>query len=79
MSLGMRSDQYCMTLRDVDECALGLHNCSKIAECTNLEVGYTCKCPADYIDGNPEVVRSLLLTSSSSGGSIPTTYIPFVT
>ncbi|VDN17723.1 unnamed protein product [Gongylonema pulchrum] len=38
-------DTLCLKMRDVDECALGLTNCS---------VGYECRCPEGYIDGNPE-------------------------
>jgi hypothetical protein len=52
--MGLQADQFCLSIRDIDECALGLNNCSKIAECTDLEVGYTCRCPAGYIDGQPE-------------------------
>lgn len=53
MSMGMSADTLCLNLRDVDECALGLTNCSGVAECTNLPVGYACKCPNNFIDGNP--------------------------
>ncbi|KAK6049468.1 calcium binding EGF domain protein [Cooperia oncophora] len=38
---------------DVNECALGLHNCSAAAICTDLKNGYECKCPDGYTDGNP--------------------------
>uniref|UniRef100_A0A914R675 EGF-like domain-containing protein n=1 Tax=Parascaris equorum TaxID=6256 RepID=A0A914R675_PAREQ len=30
--------------QDVDECALGLHNCSAAAICTDLHIGYKCTC-----------------------------------
>jgi hypothetical protein len=44
---------WCMALDDVNECALGLHDCSAVATCINLKIGYTCECFADYKDGNP--------------------------
>ncbi|CAG9540270.1 unnamed protein product [Cercopithifilaria johnstoni] len=44
---------YCLLLQDVDECALGLTNCSAVAVCTNLRIGYKCRCPDGYVDGNP--------------------------
>uniref|UniRef100_F1KPJ6 Transmembrane cell adhesion receptor mua-3 n=1 Tax=Ascaris suum TaxID=6253 RepID=F1KPJ6_ASCSU len=47
-------DALCLKLRDVDECALGLTNCSGVAECIDKAVGYECRCPEGYIDGNPE-------------------------
>ncbi|GMS89863.1 hypothetical protein PENTCL1PPCAC_12038, partial [Pristionchus entomophagus] len=47
-------DALCMNLRDVNECALGLTNCSGVAECTDKPLGYECKCPEGYIDGNPD-------------------------
>ncbi|KAF7632829.1 hypothetical protein Mgra_00007760 [Meloidogyne graminicola] len=55
MSLGYASDQYCLSTRDVDECALGLHNCSSYAICTNLPEGYQCQCPPGWEDGNLEL------------------------
>ncbi|CAD5215235.1 unnamed protein product [Bursaphelenchus xylophilus] len=36
-------------------CTLGLHNCSKVADCIMLEEDYTCKCWDGYNDTNPEV------------------------
>jgi hypothetical protein len=54
-SLGYSSDQYCLSLYDVDECAMGLHNCSSYAICTNLPEGYTCQCPLGWEDGNLEL------------------------
>jgi hypothetical protein len=54
-SLGLSADHYCLAVRDVDECALGLHNCSSYAICTNLPDGYSCQCPAGWEDGNPEL------------------------
>uniref|UniRef100_A0A8R1EUP2 EGF-like domain-containing protein n=1 Tax=Caenorhabditis japonica TaxID=281687 RepID=A0A8R1EUP2_CAEJA len=53
-ALGMGDDTLCMHVRDVDECALGLNNCSGVAHCIDKAVGYTCKCPDGYIDGNPD-------------------------
>lgn len=44
---------YCLNTRDIDECFLGLHNCSSVANCTDLKIGYTCACQTGYIDGNP--------------------------
>uniref|UniRef100_A0A913I4D2 EGF-like domain-containing protein n=1 Tax=Strongyloides stercoralis TaxID=6248 RepID=A0A913I4D2_STRER len=52
-STGLPPDTFCMNIRDVNECALGLTNCSGIAECTDKIIGYECKCPDTYIDGNP--------------------------
>ncbi|KHN76197.1 Transmembrane cell adhesion receptor mua-3 [Toxocara canis] len=49
-----QTDTLCLKLRDVDECALGLTNCSGVAECIDKAVGYECRCPEGYIDGNPE-------------------------
>lgn len=51
--LGLSDDTYCMDPRDINECALGLTNCSGIAICTDLPFGYECKCPAGYEDGIP--------------------------
>uniref|UniRef100_A0A1I7VU29 Transmembrane matrix receptor MUP-4 n=1 Tax=Loa loa TaxID=7209 RepID=A0A1I7VU29_LOALO len=45
---------YCLRLQDVDECALGLTNCSAVAICTDLRNGYQCRCPDGYVDGNPD-------------------------
>ncbi|KAI1732442.1 adhesion G protein-coupled receptor E2 [Ditylenchus destructor] len=51
VSLGLSSSQ-CMNPQDV--CALGLHNCSKVAICTPKPPGdYTCSCPPNYVDGDP--------------------------
>ncbi|KAE9418454.1 hypothetical protein Angca_009775 [Angiostrongylus cantonensis] len=46
-------DTICLRHIDVDECALGLHNCSAAAICTDLKPGYECRCPDGYTDGNP--------------------------
>ncbi|KHJ44769.1 EGF-like domain protein [Trichuris suis] len=46
-------DTYCLAIRDVDECALGLTNCSAVAICKNEDEGYSCSCPPGYVDGNP--------------------------
>uniref|UniRef100_A0A0G4HGZ5 EGF-like domain-containing protein n=1 Tax=Chromera velia CCMP2878 TaxID=1169474 RepID=A0A0G4HGZ5_9ALVE len=32
------------TCRDIDECALGLHNCAEKAKCSNTEGSFTCSC-----------------------------------
>lgn len=53
-ALMLGDDTLCMHVRDVDECALGLNNCSGVAHCIDRAVGYTCKCPDGYIDGNPD-------------------------
>lgn len=52
--VGLSEDVLCMHVRDVDECALGLTNCSGVAQCIDRAIGYTCKCPDGYIDGNPD-------------------------
>lgn len=36
---------YCLRLQDVNECALGLTNCSAVAVCIDLPIGYKCRCP----------------------------------
>ncbi|GMT19358.1 hypothetical protein PFISCL1PPCAC_10655, partial [Pristionchus fissidentatus] len=46
-------DAICLRTIDVDECALGLHNCSAAAICTDKKIGYDCRCPEGYTDGNP--------------------------
>uniref|UniRef100_A0A7E4VNX4 Transmembrane cell adhesion receptor mua-3 n=1 Tax=Panagrellus redivivus TaxID=6233 RepID=A0A7E4VNX4_PANRE len=53
LSIGMDEDTICLGIRDINECALGLHNCSGVADCIDLPLGYTCKCPDGYVDGNP--------------------------
>lgn len=53
VSSGLHPDAYCLHGRDVDECSLGLHNCSSVATCIDLKIGYTCACPTGYVDGNP--------------------------
>uniref|UniRef100_A0AC35TFU5 EGF-like domain-containing protein n=1 Tax=Rhabditophanes sp. KR3021 TaxID=114890 RepID=A0AC35TFU5_9BILA len=50
--VGLAVDTFCMNIRDIDECKLGLTNCSGIAECTDKAIGYSCACPTGYIDGN---------------------------
>ncbi|KAI6183966.1 hypothetical protein M3Y97_00545400 [Aphelenchoides bicaudatus] len=50
--VGLANDVWCLRAQDVDECALGLHNCSAIAQCTNRRIGFECSCPKGYIDGN---------------------------
>ncbi|KAI6201465.1 hypothetical protein M3Y96_00844600 [Aphelenchoides besseyi] len=51
--LGMKEDTMCLNLIDVDECALGLTNCSGVAVCEDHRIGYSCACPEGYVDGNP--------------------------
>ncbi|OZC08479.1 hypothetical protein X798_04540 [Onchocerca flexuosa] len=47
-------DTLCLKMRDIDECALGITNCSGVAECVDKTIGYECHCPEGYVDGNPE-------------------------
>lgn len=47
-------DILCLKMRDIDECALGITNCSGVAECVDKAIGYECHCPEGYVDGNPE-------------------------
>ncbi|VDN07984.1 unnamed protein product [Thelazia callipaeda] len=51
----IQSKIKCLLPEDVDECALGLHNCSAVAICTDLPNGYECRCPEGYVDGNPKL------------------------
>lgn len=37
-------EHFCLNIRDVDECALGLTNCSGVALCKDLPIGYSCSC-----------------------------------
>uniref|UniRef100_A0A915PRP0 Uncharacterized protein n=1 Tax=Setaria digitata TaxID=48799 RepID=A0A915PRP0_9BILA len=46
-------DMRCLRLEDINECLLGLTNCSAVAICTDLPIGYKCRCPLGYVDGNP--------------------------
>lgn len=50
---GLTAETVCLKPGDVNECLLGLHNCSSVAICHDLPVRYTCECPAGYVDGNP--------------------------
>lgn len=43
VSIGLLPEQYCLLAVDIDECALGLDDCSSAADCINLRNGYTCK------------------------------------
>lgn len=47
-------DVMCLRSVDVNECLLGLHNCSPAAICTDKKLGYDCKCQEGYVDGNPD-------------------------
>ncbi|XP_053955378.1 fibrillin-2 isoform X2 [Anastrepha ludens] len=53
---------YCF---DVDECALGLHNCGKAMLCENLNGSFTCICPPGFALGLPPVYASLRALLSS--------------
>ncbi|CAD6188433.1 unnamed protein product [Caenorhabditis auriculariae] len=46
-------DAICLRSIDVNECALGTHNCSPAAQCIDKKIGYECKCLEGYEDGNP--------------------------
>ena len=37
----------CIT--DIDECTLGVHGCSRNAECINTEGSYTCSCQHGFV------------------------------
>ncbi|KAI6194473.1 hypothetical protein M3Y96_01128600 [Aphelenchoides besseyi] len=54
VAAGLPADVLCLRAADVNECALGLHNCSVIAQCIDHRFGYSCACPEGYVDGNPE-------------------------
>uniref|UniRef100_A0A915AKQ6 Transmembrane cell adhesion receptor mua-3 n=1 Tax=Parascaris univalens TaxID=6257 RepID=A0A915AKQ6_PARUN len=55
LEAGFPKESYCLKPQDVDECALGLHNCSAAAICTDLHIGYKCTCAEGYTDGNPSL------------------------
>uniref|UniRef100_A0A183FQQ6 VWFA domain-containing protein n=1 Tax=Heligmosomoides polygyrus TaxID=6339 RepID=A0A183FQQ6_HELPZ len=44
-------DAICMRHSDVNECALGLHNCSAAAICIDTKLGYDCRCPDGCFGG----------------------------
>lgn len=50
---GLEQSTLCLAQTDVNECALGLTNCSGVAICEDHRLGYKCSCPDGYIDGNP--------------------------
>jgi hypothetical protein len=50
---GIDQSTLCLSVIDVNECALGLTNCSSAAICEDLKIGYKCSCPAGWVDGNP--------------------------
>uniref|UniRef100_A0A0K8V5N2 Fibrillin-2 n=1 Tax=Bactrocera latifrons TaxID=174628 RepID=A0A0K8V5N2_BACLA len=60
---------------DVDECALGLHNCGVGMLCENLNGSYTCICPPGFALGLPPVYATLraLLSSIQPASSFATT------
>ncbi|MFH4974923.1 hypothetical protein AB6A40_001632 [Gnathostoma spinigerum] len=62
-------DVHCVKTIDVNECALGLHNCSAVAICTDLPNGYKCECPEGYTDGGspPGRVCAALLCGLCNG------------
>lgn len=37
-------ESICRRQSDIDECALGLHNCSAAAICIDKKIGYECQC-----------------------------------
>ena len=43
---------------DVDECSVRSHDCSKNAECLNIEGGYNCQCSIGYT-GNGKVCEGI--------------------
>ena len=45
---------------DVNECSLGLHNCSEFSVCVNTFGGYTCKCNTGYKQTNPYECEGIL-------------------
>lgn len=49
---GYEPQAYCLGLADVDECALGITDCSGDAICTDLRDGYKCECREGFTDGN---------------------------
>ena len=55
VAAGLRPEQICLLAVDVNECLLGLHNCTSVAQCVDLRAGYSCKCPADFVDQNPSM------------------------
>ncbi|KAI1731796.1 calcium-binding EGF domain-containing protein [Ditylenchus destructor] len=50
LHVGLHPDTACLNIQDVNECALKLTNCTDVAICTDLKIGYTCACPSDYKD-----------------------------
>lgn len=45
------SSSFCVSLLDVDECALGNHNCSAAETCYNIQGSFRClsfECPSNY-------------------------------
>ncbi|XP_036337585.1 fibrillin-1-like [Rhagoletis pomonella] len=62
---------YCF---DVDECALGLHNCGKGMLCENLNGSFTCICPQGFALGLPPVYASLRALLSSYHPAAPKSY-----
>uniref|UniRef100_A0A0K0DXB5 Phosphoglycerate mutase (2,3-diphosphoglycerate-independent) n=1 Tax=Strongyloides stercoralis TaxID=6248 RepID=A0A0K0DXB5_STRER len=48
------NDKICINSVDVNECALGLHDCNPAATCIDLKIGYTCKCNEGQDDMNPQ-------------------------
>ena len=38
-----------LSIIDIDECTLGVHGCSRNAECVNTEGSYTCSCQQDFV------------------------------
>ncbi len=40
---------YVVYVADIDECTLGVHGCSRNAECVNTEGSYTCSCQQEFV------------------------------
>ncbi|VDO59525.1 unnamed protein product [Onchocerca flexuosa] len=43
--------------RLVDECASGIHDCDRNANCINTDEGYICTCKEGHIDESPDQAR----------------------
>ena len=48
MLLGYSNRHVCINHRDVDECALGTHDCDVNAYCTDTHPSFKCTCMAGY-------------------------------
>ncbi|TKR69449.1 hypothetical protein L596_021611 [Steinernema carpocapsae] len=63
VNLDLDSDTLCMGIRDVDASALDITNCSRLAECTDKAIRYSCKssAPTDTATETPGRVCGALL------------------